>query len=370
MQLSSVVVIGGYGATGRAVARLLLQYTSRDVIIAGRHMDHAEQAAHALRREFPGDRLRSAEADASDPEALGELLAGCALVIVCSATPEHAATVARAALAAECDYLDLFAEESVWGALEPLAAECAARDRYFVAQAGMHPGLPPALVRFAAPYFDDIDEATIDAVMHLRDVPFEAMRSLLAFVQDSPSRLYDDGAWHATSPWRMRAADFGPPLGELGTYPSYSPDMVNIPRRLGIARVGVYFAGFNWFVDWLVMTPLIVLKLGRWAWALDLFARLGCWGLARFSQGPALTVVKATLRGQCRDVAGEATVRVSHRDPYIVTAAAAVACAQQILDRSLGDPGLYRMGEVVGPERLLNDLRVMGLTVQTRLPRR
>lgn len=367
---SSVVVLGGYGATGRVVARLVLQYTNREVIIAGRHMDRAEHAVHELAQEFPGHRARSASADASDSEALGELLAEAALVIVCTSTPQHAATVAHAALAAGCDYLDLHAEDMAWRALQPLAEAFQREGRFCVGQAGLHPGMPPVLLRYAAPYFDQIEDATVDAVMHLSAVTFEAVRSLLAFIQDSPSKLYHDGAWHPASPWQVRTADFGAPLGELGTYPSYSPDMAEVPSHLRIPRAGVYFAGFNWFVDWVVITPLVLFKLARWPWVLDAFARLARWGLQRFSSGPALTVMRATLSGTVRTRSVTASVRVAHADPYVFTAAAAVACALQLLDRSLATPGLHRMGEVVVPERLLNDLRVMGLRVDAQLPRR
>src|SRR3972149_7776946 len=96
--MKTLVLLGGYGNTGREVARLLLEHSDVRLVIAGRNGERAAQAAADWNQRFPGGRARGLAADASDPESLRRLFAGADLVVLASSTPAHTATVARAAL--------------------------------------------------------------------------------------------------------------------------------------------------------------------------------------------------------------------------------------------------------------------------------
>ena len=54
---------------------------------------------------------------------------------------------------------------------------------------------------------------------------------------------------------------------------------------------------------------------------------------------------------------------VSHDDPYILTAAPAVACLLQVFDGAIRKPGLWRQATLVEPVRFFTDLATLGVHV-------
>ena len=61
----NILILGGYGSTGKLVARHLLQQTQNHIIIAGRHLDKAQ----ALVREFADERIAACQLDAANRSA-------------------------------------------------------------------------------------------------------------------------------------------------------------------------------------------------------------------------------------------------------------------------------------------------------------
>lgn len=107
MQKISILILGGYGAVGRHLSGLLLKETNVDVVIAGRHKDKADTFAALLNRDFSGGRASARYADASDEKSLATAFRKVDLVILAATSPMRVKQIARAALAAKCDYLDI-----------------------------------------------------------------------------------------------------------------------------------------------------------------------------------------------------------------------------------------------------------------------
>jgi len=57
-------------------------------------------------------------------------------------------------------------------------------------------------------------------------------------------------------------------------------------------------------------------------------------------------------------------IRCEHRSAYDFTVIPVIALLQQYLDGSIRQPGLWMMGHIVDPDRLLGDMRRMGVDVQ------
>jgi len=55
-----------------------------------------------------------------------------------------------------------------------------------------------------------------------------------------------------------------------------------------------------------------------------------------------------------------------HDDAYEFTAIPVVACIRQYLDGDIAKPGLWRMGHVVDPGRLIKDMERVGVQIQVK----
>ena len=114
MTNKTILILGGYGNTGLAIARLCLEYTDARLVLAGRNQSKAVEAAAQLNGQYvpmdpPGEgfRVSGIQADASNEDDLKWALVGVDLLVVASSTARYAGEVASAALAAEVDYLDV-----------------------------------------------------------------------------------------------------------------------------------------------------------------------------------------------------------------------------------------------------------------------
>ncbi|WP_375772726.1 saccharopine dehydrogenase NADP-binding domain-containing protein [Archangium gephyra] len=380
MKTDTLLILGGYGNTGRLIARLLLQETDCHVVLAGRDLARAEAMARTLASEQGGERVSAVRADAADPSSLRRALEGCRLVIVASSTSAYAGQVARAALDTGTDYLDLQFSWTKFGALRPLEEEIRGAGRCFITDGGFHPGLPAVLVRYAGSRFDHLTRAEVGSVIRIDwarlDIGAATAEEFVRELADYQVLEFQKGAWRP-APWKAmwmpRTMDFGPVFGRQYCVPMFLEEMRSLPELYpGLWRVGFYVGGFNWFVDWLV-SPLAWLAMRVWPRrALRPMARLMHWGLRRFSRPPYGTLLKLEADGLVRGTARHLELTLSHADGYAFTAIPVVACLLQYLDGTARRPGLWLQAHVAEPERMLRDMERMGvaLTLTEPLPGR
>ena len=77
----SVVILGGYGETGRRVAHLLARRTRAPLVVAGRDEAKASALAEGVSASAPGERVTGLALDVCDPSALRTACEGAALVV-------------------------------------------------------------------------------------------------------------------------------------------------------------------------------------------------------------------------------------------------------------------------------------------------
>ena len=70
MKSNTILIIGGYGGTGKVVCKWLLKETFVKIIIAGPHLNKAEELRDQLNKDFSGHRGSAVFADASDYQSL------------------------------------------------------------------------------------------------------------------------------------------------------------------------------------------------------------------------------------------------------------------------------------------------------------
>ncbi|MEL6320906.1 MAG: saccharopine dehydrogenase NADP-binding domain-containing protein [Cyanobacteria bacterium J06626_14] len=110
----TILVLGGYGGTGKVFCRYLLKETDVSVIIAGRTLQKAEDLATKLKKEFLHDRISTRYVEASDAESLRQSFHGVDFVLVAATTTKWAKQIAEAALEANIDYLDIYFQQDVY----------------------------------------------------------------------------------------------------------------------------------------------------------------------------------------------------------------------------------------------------------------
>lgn len=360
----TVVILGGYGNTGKLLARLLLAHTSCRLVLAGRHPERAAALVEALNEETGDRRVQAARADAADGDSLRCLLAGKSWLIVASSTARYTETVARAALSAGCNYLDLQYSWEKIELLRRMAGEIAASGLTFITDGGFHPGLPAALIRYAAQERAGIEEALVGSVIRVdwraANVDPDTVAELLEEFADFRMVVYEGGAWRKQRMWRIVRMDFDHGFGEQSCIPMFLEELRPLPEQIPSLRSAGFFVGsFNWFVDWLV-SPLAVVGMRlRSAAVHRALTRLMGWGLKRFSRPPYGTVLQLEARGP-----GAKALRVTvyHEDGYALTAIPVVAALLQL--REQRKPGLHWQAHAVNPARLLDDMVRLGVTVE------
>jgi short subunit dehydrogenase-like uncharacterized protein len=363
------LILGGYGYAGLNLADLLLQHTDARLILAGRSQEKADQAAARLNERFPGQRVSARRADAADVESLNRAFQGIDFVLVASTTAGYTKEVVAAALAAGVDYLDIQYAPARLPVLRSFAEDIEKAGLCFVTEAGFHPGLPAAMVRYLGQSFDRMDSALGGTVLN-QDGGFpysSGTEELVQEFRDYKADVFVNGAWRNADMTRMadnQVIDFGQPFGRRSCTPMTLAEMYDLPTMFpSLQRLGFYVAGFNWFADWIV-TPIMMFALHFWPQrALKPMTRLLCWATKTFAAPPYGVVLKAEARGEKAGQPLTKAVAVSHPDGYKLTAIPVVAYLLQYLDGSARKPGLQMMGHLADPTRLLQDIQRMGVTV-------
>jgi len=364
----TVMVLGGYGITGSRIAELLLQETDARVVIAGRRLVEAKRLADRLGRGAAGERVSPALADATDAKLLERALNEVDLVVVASSTSADVRTVAQAAIETGTDYLDIQGSATKVRFLESMADVIEQNGRCFITDGGLHPGLPGALVRFAAGFIDRVQRANVASIIQLDWRNLDLSRATTAefateLVAYRPKK-YQQGKW--VESWRdSRAYAFGAPFGKRTVRPMFLEELRPLPDLFpSLTEIGYYIGGFNWFVDSVVM-PLGWMGL-RVAGdrASGPVGRLLGWGLQRFSRPPFGTVFLIEASGWKKGRLVSVRGSVTHDDGYTLTAIPVVACLQQYLDGSIKKAGLWYQALAVDPRRFLTDIERLGAKVE------
>jgi saccharopine dehydrogenase (NAD+, L-lysine-forming) len=357
----TALILGGYGAAGRAIARLLLRETPLDIVLAGRDAKQANAAAAELGSAVGPERVRGARVDANDLVTLEKALGGCDLIVVCTPLEGIASGVAQTAIEANVDWIDISLGRHKAEALRELGPGIERSGLRFITEAGALPGLPAALVRLAADQLGELHAAAVSALIKESDVALGSAVDMVRLVA-SPVSEYKDGGWRRASLMATRSVEFGDPFGTLRCFPTDLIELRELPEQLGLKRLAAYAAGVNPVVDLLVLM-FAVSGLGRFESAVRGCARLMMRANRRFTKAPHGVRIKLEAEGRVDGSPRRLDLLVSHEDGYEITAIPLVACMLQLLDGSIPRPGLHYMGSVVDPRRLLEDMKRLGAEV-------
>jgi Saccharopine dehydrogenase NADP binding domain len=358
--MKTIFILGGYGYTGKFLVKHLLAQTDVNIILGGRHVEKAWEFA----KQVGNERVQVQSADASDYDNLKKALHNVDLCLIAAPVTHYAETVIRACLDANVDYLDVEYSSKKLGALRAAENEIKQAGLCFITEAGYHPGLPAALIRYAADKLDEVESAVTAGYLNMEELPYtEAVDELMEGFIDYQAQVYKNSAWTKPTSWEMRSFDFGTDVGKRTCYSMFFEELRDLPKMYpSLKETGFYISGSNWLAD-LIVTPIVMVglkvapkrgirPLGKMMW----------WAMGK-SRPPHLVALKVEAKGRRNGGQAQVEARVAHPDGYELTAIPVVAYLMQYIDGSARQPGLHMMGHIAEPARLFMDMQKMGAEV-------
>ena len=273
--MSSILIVGGYGAFGARAAELLARHPEHAIIVAGRSRETATAFARRLARKA-ATQIRATTLDATTATA-NEIRRLGARVLINASGPfqRQDYELARAAIAAGCHYIDLADAHAFVAGIEALDADARAADVCVVSGASSVPGLSSAVVQEYAKDFASLQEVEIAISPGNSFDPGVATVASILTQAGKPHEELREGAFKTVYGWQgLQRARF-PGLGRRWLASVDVPDLTLLPRRFQSLRdvrfkagleVGLFHLGV-WGMSWLVRSGLIR-DLSAWSSAL------------------------------------------------------------------------------------------------------
>jgi NAD(P)-dependent dehydrogenase (short-subunit alcohol dehydrogenase family) len=375
MNKKRLLILGGYGNTGRCLAELLLKHSDAHLILAGRSLEKAEAAALALNKRDKKPRVEALKLDAADPYALRHAFKSVDMVVVASSTARYTANVANEALKVGIDYFDVIFSNEKFRILKNYEEKIKKAGLCFVTEGGFHPGLPALMVRYMASDFDKLTLARVGSVIQMDWKTLElsdaTANEMIEEFRGIDMKCFRGGRWvkpGLKGPEYIHM-DFGDPFGRRSCVSMYLEEMGALPALYpDLKDTGFYVGSFNWFVDYVVIMllyPVLWLfpKLG-----VKPMASLMVWGLNTFTKPPYGTLLRCEASGEKDGRPLSLGMTLSHPDGYFFTAAPAAACILQYLEGDIRKPGLHTQAILSKPHRLMKDLKKMGISILIENP--
>ncbi len=357
----TVLILGASGNTGSRIARLLLaEVPEARVVAAGRRSAPLEALAGQL-----GERCTPLSVDASSRASMEAALRDVDLLVAASSTSEFVDVAIEACLATGTDYLDIQLSAEKVARLFAASDLFEAADLCAITDAGFHPGVPAALIRYGAERVPGAFRAQVSSVIQIDwrglEIVSETAREMVREFADYDSKHLVEGSWRSMS-WTGRGSprfDFGPPWGEQVCVPMFLEELRPLPQMYPqLTSCGFYVGGFDPITDYLVI-PLVLVGMKLLPGLLEgPLARLLCWSLRRGSRPPFGTLLRLEVQSEREQL----VLQLGHEDGYDLTAIPVAAWLLQWADGSR-PLGVSTMAQAVEPARLLGDLQRMGVRV-------
>jgi len=164
----------------------------------------------------------------------------------------------------------------------------------------------------------------------------------------------------------MRKIDFGGEIGMKNCYSMFFEELRPLPEMYpSLKEVGFYISETHWLLDWVIdMVVILGLKIAPKRSVRPL-GKLLWWGMMNLPKPPYRVELQVQASGLKNGKQAKFQASVSHSDGYQLTAIPVVALLLQYLEGSARRPGLWMMGYLAEPARLMKDMVKMGVKVTT-----
>jgi saccharopine dehydrogenase-like NADP-dependent oxidoreductase len=351
-----ILLVGAPGYAGRKLAHYLLTDTDATVILCGRKKVKLDELRSSLGERGLAHRIELLELDVSDLDVAA--IPEFDLLVNATANGRHNDSLIQVCLDRGADWIDMQMTNELLEPPTELQKKIERTGCCFVIQAGFHPGVIAALIRYAAQQMDVMDSAIVGSVIRDKTgLPFTSgVEELVESFRDYKSEMYKDGRWQKLKYADYPKLDFEHGFGESLTYPVEMAELRRLPEVLpDLKTTGFFVAGFNWFADYLV-TPLIMFS-SRVAprQTVSVLGRMLSWSTVKFAKPPYGTVVQVDAEGQRDGRPVHFRLSLFNEDAYVLTAVPTVAMVKQILRKEI-PAGVHLMGLCCDPVKLFADI--------------
>jgi short subunit dehydrogenase-like uncharacterized protein len=355
-------VVGGYGATGRAVVSELLQSGGGEILVGGRNLAKGKELAAGL-----GARVSASQLDVLDAQSLDDFCGGCSIIINCGGPVSQLQDrVAQAAFRKRCNYVEVAGLSFVKERMISHSREIGDLGLRFVVSAGWIPGLCELL----AVYADALARTRMDSIESVTvyygdsgEWSESAYRDIVWYLQQTGLR----NPYHFRKGERVRdkmyeasvKVDFGGRVGLQRLTWFSTPELDEIGARLNHCD----------FFTYSYVPSIRVAFAGALVALLPLSEKLGIRLLQNAYRKVPLreggfVVVRVLGSSQCRALAlTTEIVYDKHRD-YWINGLVAAGVARKIADGSGVKTGVHNLADAVDAVAFMAKLRNRGV-VQT-----
>jgi len=365
-----ILILGGYGETGRRLTRRLLNRIPSRVIIAGRNARKAAMFASELNQQFQNERAKGIELDANNFTDVRRNLENVNLFI--QAGPAFPVKTIKgliqAVLDTGVDWIDIQLASSQ-AALKPFNERMKEEKRCCITQCGFHPGVPAAMVRWAAKELHTLYSAQASSFLNPENglALTSGVDELIVLFNNYKAHIYENGKWqkvNITSANSFKKIKFAFGFGAHTTSPMDLEEMKPLPEIFPeLRKTGFYIGGFNPITN-NITTPLIMAGIKLLPWIKpETWGKLYCRSIKAFRKPPYGNILQVDAEGVLDGKSVKLQLALKHKDEYELTAIPIISMIEQLFDGSVRKYGLHRMALFIDPERMLKDIQEMGVDV-------
>jgi short subunit dehydrogenase-like uncharacterized protein len=354
-------IVGGYGATGRAVVSGLWNSCNGEILIGGRDLAKGS----ALAAEFDR-RVSAVHLDALDSRSLEDFCCRSSIIVNCAGRVMVLADrVAQAALRRRCHYIDPGGYSFVKERLLPHSREIADLRLSFILSAGWIPGISEVLPVYAdaqartqmdtvesvAVYFGDGSEWSTTA---LRDGVWYIRHGLR-----SPGHFHKGERVRTNTFRAYPRADLGGRLGSGRFCMFPTPELDEVGRRLNHCDFFAYsyLAGFRAVLAGALIAFLPLPE----RWGVRLVRSL--FRSARLPVG-GFVVARATGRSEGCRLAFAVQSFYDERRQYWANGLVPAILARMVAESKGVNAGVHFLADAVDPIAFMTELRKSGLELR------
>jgi short subunit dehydrogenase-like uncharacterized protein len=342
-----ILIIGGYGQVGRAVADRLAPLFPGRVAVAGRSAAKAKTAAAGIGHGAEG---REVDIFAADSAAA---LDGVALVLVCLDQTDTA--FVEQCLARGVLYLDISAEYAFLSKVERLDGVARKTGATALLSVGVAPGLTNLLAARAAARMERVDRIDILLEFGLGDHHGQAAVEWMFDNLDAEYEVRENGRKKSVRSFGD-SQEFRLPGAKTAraTYRFNFPDQHVIGRTLDVPSVSTWIRFDDRLSTWAFAksSQIGLGRLLRRRW----WRRLAVWLFMNVHMGSDVCGVEVRATGRTKDGNETLTLGIVGRKEALMTAIVAAETARQALTGELA-PGVFHSEQAVALEPVIAALR-------------